>query len=254
MLLNYQYDQLSSEGNQATTVVLIHGLFGSLSNLGMVARPLKEKFNVLQIDVRNHGLSGHSDDMNYQLMSEDVLETLDHLKIQNFIVIGHSMGGKISMKLADLAQARMQKLIVLDVTPIAYQENHHDQIFKALFAVENAQIQTRKEAYEIMHQYLTEEMVIQFLLKSWSKGKWLFNIHALFNHYSDILSWDSQTQNSIPTLFIKGGKSPYISKPEHFEVIQQQFNHLKIEVVDGVGHWLHAEKPDAVNQLIHDFI
>ncbi|MFW2172530.1 alpha/beta fold hydrolase [Acinetobacter guillouiae] len=255
MLLNYQYDQAQdSHGTQKATLVLIHGLFGSLSNLGIIAREFQGKFNLLQIDVRNHGHSAHSDEMNYQLMAQDVLQTLDHLNIEKFIAIGHSMGGKIAMKLADLAQDRMQKMIVLDMTPFAYQENHHDQIFKALFAVENAQIESRKEATEIMRQYLKEEMVIQFLLKSFSKGKWLFNVQALFNHYADILSWENQQVNPIPALFIKGGNSPYISKAEHFSAIETQFNHSQVKVIEQVGHWLHAEKPAVVNQMISGFI
>ncbi|ENU57612.1 alpha/beta fold hydrolase [Acinetobacter guillouiae] len=255
MLLNYQYDQAQdSNGTQKTTLVLIHGLFGSLSNLGIIAREFQGKFNLLQIDVRNHGHSAHSDEMNYQLMAQDVLQTLDHLNIEKFIAIGHSMGGKIAMKLADLAQDRMQKMIVLDMTPFAYQENHHDQIFKALFAVENAQIESRKEATEIMRQYLKEEMVIQFLLKSFSKGKWLFNVQALFNHYADILSWENQQVNPIPALFIKGGNSPYISKAEHFSAIETQFSHSQVKVIEQVGHWLHAEKPAVVNQMISGFI
>ena len=259
MLLNFQYDQAQSTvGSQKPTLVLIHGLFGSLSNLGMIARSFHSNFNILQLDVRNHGHSAHSDEMNYDVMASDVLETIDHLSIQNFIVIGHSMGGKIAMKLADLIQQtdsdRLQKLIILDMSPFAYQENHHDQIFKALFAVENAQVESRKDATEIMRQYLKEEMVIQFLLKSWSKGQWLFNVQALHDHYADILSWDVQPQNTVPTLFIKGGKSPYISKPEHFEAIQTQFSNSTVEVIEGVGHWLHAEKPVEVNGLIAGFI
>jgi esterase len=254
MLLNYQYDLAQSAAENQPTLVLIHGLFGSLSNLGMIARAFQEKFNVLQLDVRNHGHSDHSNEMNYSLMASDVLETLDHLNIQIFFVIGHSMGGKIAMKLADLAQNRIQKMVVLDMTPFAYQENHHDQIFKALFAVENAQLESRKEATELMRQYLKEEMVIQFLLKSFNKGKWLFNVQALFNHYADILSWENQPINSVPALFIKGGSSPYISKPEHLSAIESQFNRSQVQIIEQAGHWLHAEKPTAVNQLISAFI
>lgn len=257
MLLNTQFDQ-QSELNQQPTLVFIHGLFGSLSNLGIIARAFQGKFNILQIDVRNHGLSEHSAEMDYHLMASDVLQTLQHLSIQNVIVIGHSMGGKIAMKLVNLAvnstQLHIEKLIILDMTPFAYQENHHDRIFEALFAVQNAHLESRKDATELMRQYIKEEMVIQFLLKSWSKGKFLFNVDALNNHYADIIAWKIQPSNPIPTLFIKGEKSPYVAKPEHFEAIESQFSNAKIEVVEGVGHWLHAEKPAVVNGLIAEFI
>ena len=45
---------------QGTPLLLIHGLFGSYENLGMIARLLAEQFRVINVDLRNHGRSGHS--------------------------------------------------------------------------------------------------------------------------------------------------------------------------------------------------
>ena len=131
MILNYQLHH--HETSTVSPMLFIHGLFGSLSNLGVLARHFSEQRTAIQIDVRNHGLSGHSSDINYQLMAEDVLETLSSLNVHKFVVVGHSMGGKIAMKLADLAREQTEKLIVLDITPIQYHESHHAKIFKALF-------------------------------------------------------------------------------------------------------------------------
>ena len=127
MILNYQLHH--HETSTVSPMIFIHGLFGSLSNLGVLARHFSEQRTVIQIDVRNHGLSGHSSDINYQLMAEDVLETLSSLNVHKFVVVGHSMGGKIAMKLADLAREQTEKLIVLDITPIQYHESHHTEIF-----------------------------------------------------------------------------------------------------------------------------
>jgi len=235
-------------------MIFIHGLFGSLSNLGILARYFSEQRTVLQIDVRNHGLSGHSSDLNYQFMAEDVLETLSSLNIQKFIVIGHSMGGKIAMKLADLARVQTEKLVVLDITPIQYHESHHTEIFKALFAVQQANVASRLEAAKIMREYIHEEMVIQFLLKSFNKGQWLFNVQALFDHYPDVMDWEKVEKINLPALFLRGGNSFYISKPEHFTAIDEQFCQAKIEVIENTGHWLHGEKPDEVIQHIKTFL
>lgn len=252
MILNHQIQ--IHETSNLTPIVFIHGLFGSLSNLGMLARNFPEQRTVIQLDVRNHGLSGHSAEMNYQVMAADILETLTRLNIQKFIVVGHSMGGKIAMKLADLAQDQVRKVVVLDITPIQYHENHHTEIFKALFAVQQAQVFSRNEAAKIMHDYIQEEMVIQFLLKSFNKGQWLFNMQALFDHYAKIIAWEKIQTNKIPALFLKGGHSPYIARPEHFEAIQEHFSHAKIEVIEQAGHWLHAEKTADVLQHIQSFI
>ncbi len=228
--------------------------FGNLSNLGILARHFSEQRTVIQIDVRNHGLSGHSSDINYQLMAEDVLETLSSLNVHKFVVVGHSMGGKIAMKLADLAREQTEKLVVLDITPIQYHEIHHAEIFKALFAVQQENVASRLEAAKIMRKYLHEEMVIQFLLKSFNKGQWLFNVQALFDHYPDIMAWEKVEKINRPALFLRGGDSFYISKPEHFAAINEQFSQAKIEVIENTGHWLHGEKPDEVIKYMQAFV
>jgi len=235
-------------------MVFIHGLFGSLSNLGILARYFSEQRTVLQIDIRNHGLSAHSSNLNYQLMAEDVIETLSSLNIQKFVIVGHSMGGKIAMKIADLARVKTERLVVLDITPIQYHENHHTEIFKALFAVQQANVTSRLEAAKIMREHIHEEMVIQFLLKSFNKGQWLFNVQALFDHYPDIMAWEKVEKMNQPALFLRGGNSFYISKPEHFAAINEQFSQAKIECIENTGHWLHGEKPDEVIKHMQTFL
>ncbi|QIO05923.1 alpha/beta fold hydrolase [Acinetobacter shaoyimingii] len=251
MILNFQRNE-SLTINTRPTLVLIHGLFGSLSNLGMLARAFENEYDVIQIDVRNHGLSGQSEHMDYAQLAQDIVDTLDHIGIQNFSVIGHSMGGKIAMKLTEIAPERLQKLVVLDMAPFAYQKNNHDEIFKALFAIEQAQITTRKEATEIMKRYIREDMVIQFLLKSFHKGEWLFNVKALFDEYSKIISWENLLPWEKPTLFIRGEKSPYIGEIQR-QAIATQFKNSAVEMVDA-GHWLHAEKTNEVVHFIQDFL
>ena len=253
MLLNSQYSP-ESKLNHHAPILLIHGLFGSLSNLAGIGRELSSEYNIVQIDVRNHGLSPHSSEMTYAAMAEDVIETLDALNIQAFSTIGHSMGGKLAMKLTEIAEQRLQNLIILDMAPVAYHENHHDQIFKALFAVEKANIETRKDAMSVMREFIQEEMVIQFLLKSFSKGQWLFNVNALYQHYADILDWTTLKLWNKPTLFIRGENSPYISKQGYIDEINKQFSKVNIETVEGAGHWLHAEKPEQVMHFIRAFL
>ena len=123
-----------------------------------------------------------------------------------------------------------------------------------MFAVQQAQVASRNEAAKIMREYIQEEMVIQFLLKSFNKGQWLFNVQALFDHYEDITAWNKIEKNELPALFLRGGNSSYISTPEHFEAINQQFAHAQVEVIESAGHWLHGEKTAEVLQHMQNFI
>lgn len=251
MQLNYEFTA-SESNNKKGALVLIHGLFGSLSNLGMLARAFQTEYDIVQIDLRNHGASAHADDMNYAVMAQDVIDTLNHLEIKQFSVIGHSMGGKVAMKLTELAQDRLQHLIVLDMAPVAYSQRHHDAVFEALFAVVEADVSSRQQATEIMLQFIKENGVIQFLLKSFHQGHWKFNLDALYKNYANIINWSEIIPWFKPTLFIRGENSEYLAQESYINAIHKQFANAEIKAVKDAGHWLHAEKTEQVIQLIRD--
>ena len=62
--------QTAQSPNNNSPIVLVHGLFGSLDNLGVLARDLVTDHDILQVDMRNHGLSGRADEMTYAAMAQ----------------------------------------------------------------------------------------------------------------------------------------------------------------------------------------
>ncbi len=66
----------------------------------MQAKALSEQFDILAIDLRNHGRSPHAEAIDYKLMSTDLLELLDSLSLDKVLLMGHSMGGKVAMQFA----------------------------------------------------------------------------------------------------------------------------------------------------------
>lgn len=252
MKLNYV-----RKGNGFPTL-LIHGLFGSLENLNGLAKALEEDREIIAVDVRNHGRSPHADSMSYLEVINDFVALLDELNIDCVEVIGHSMGGKIAMLLALLHPHRVSKLVVLDVAPITY-DARHNKIFDALLSVKLDQIDGRKDADDILAQSISEAGVRQFLLKSLHKDDqgayaWRFNLNTLNQRYDDIVSFpELDTHFDGPTLFVKGALSDYIL-PEHRPQILRYFPNSKARVISGTAHWLHAEKPQMVNQSVRDFL
>ncbi|OCQ51751.1 Esterase YbfF [Photorhabdus australis subsp. thailandensis] len=250
--LNYHM-QAPENPVSTTPVVLIHGLFGDLNNLGVLARDLQQYYPVIQVDVRNHGSSPWIDNIDYHDMAQDIISLLDHLKIQSAIIIGHSMGGKIAMTMTAQAPERIEKIILIDIAPVAYQVRRHDKIFTALNKVTEAGVKTRQDATKIMQEDIQEEGVIQFLLKSFRQGEWKFNLPILINQYEKIIGWQEIPAWPHPALFIRGGLSPYIQE-EYRDDIVRQFPQAKAWVIAGCGHWVHSEKPDAVLRAIHRFL
>lgn len=253
-LLNYQFHPVNNVQNHPT-LVFIHGLFGDMNNLGIIARAFSEQYPILRLDLRNHGQSFHSEEMNYQMMAEDVLAVIDHLNLDKVILIGHSMGGKTAMKCAILRPHLIEKLIVIDIAPVNYGNNGHDTVFAGLFAVSKAQPETRQQAKQVLAEHIPQESVQQFMLKSFdaqAKEKFRFNLTALKQNYTNIMSWENGTFDK-PTLFIRGGLSNYIL-PEYETQILAQFPQANAFTINGSGHWVHAEKADFVIRAIQRFL
>lgn len=234
-------------------VVLIHGLFGDLHNLGVLGRDLQQYFDTIQVDVRNHGDSFRDEHMSYHQMAQDIITLIQSLGYDSAILIGHSMGGKIAMAATAIAPDFIEKVVAIDIAPVAYQVRRHDKIFAALDAVTAGQAKTRQEATVIMRNTINEDGVIQFLLKSFKQGEWKFNLPALKANYEDIIGWQTVPTWNKPVLLIPGGNSPYV-QAEYKEQIAQQFPQAKAWVVADTGHWVHAEKPDHVLRAIHRFL
>lgn len=238
-------------------VLLIHGLFGSLENLNMIARELESHYQVISVDVRNHGSSFHHESMSYSDMATDIFDLLDHLKIDKVSVLGHSMGGKIAMQCALSKAERINKLIVADIAPVLYPP-HHNKIITGLLSIDLTAINNRQDADKQLAKFVEEAGVRQFLLKNLVKGEqgfyWRANINAIESDYQNIAKGQVSSSPFIgETLFIKGGNSTYILA-EHRPVITQLFPNSKGRIIQGTGHWLHAEKPAAFNKIVKDFL
>ena len=234
-------------------IVLVHGLFGSLDNLGILARDLVHDRDILQVDMRNHGLSPRSPEMTYSAMAQDLLDTLNESQIEKATFIGHSMGGKAVMALSALAPERLAGLVAIDIAPVDYHVRRHDEIFAAINAVTDAGAATRQQAAAVMRQHLNEEGVIQFLLKSFVDGQWRFNVPVLWEQYDNIVGWQAVPAWPHPALFIPGGNSPYVTDA-YRDALLAQFPQARAHVIAGAGHWVHAEKPEAVIRAIRRYL
>ncbi|MGL4763461.1 MAG: alpha/beta fold hydrolase [Aeromonas sp.] len=246
------------EQGQGPAVILIHGLFGSLDNLGLLARALGGHYRVISVDLRNHGTSFRSDDMSYPAQAADILALMDHLGLDQAAIVGHSMGGKVGMQLAKLAPARVSRLVVADMAPVAYPHSRHQNVFAGLNATLATLPQSRSDAERILAEHIEIAGVRQFLLKSFAKGddgwQWRFNVPALEENYANIMGWpEDERRFEGPVLFIKGGDSDYM-QPQYSEAALAQFPAAKVRVIAGTGHWLHAEKPMLFNKLVVDFL
>ena len=238
-------------------LIILHGLFGSSDNWQTHAKKLSEKYQVVLVDQRNHGHSGHTEEHNYDLMADDLLELIAEEGMRDVIILGHSMGGKTAMRFAQKSGFLVKGLIIADMGIKAY-PRHHDVIFKGLYNVDVAHCPSRKEAEERLAVYVSEPSTMQFLMKNmyWKEHgllDWRFNLKALDNHIDDVLAALPQEEIDCETLFILGGKSGYVT-PSDFESIREIIPSAQFETIEEAGHWVHAEAPVRFLELLEKYM
>lgn len=240
-------------------LLILHGLFGQSDNWNTLAKQFSEQgLQVYTIDQRNHGLSPHSSTWDYHSMSMDIEELIQDLLLENCILLGHSMGGKTAMQFALEHGDLLDKLIVADMAP-KYYAPHHQAVLQGLQAVDFKKIQNRKEAEDILSQYIDDFGTRQFLLKNifWKDDgimDWRFNLRIIqekIENMGEAIQVDNPCE--VPTLFIRGEKSMYIEDSDLL-TIKDIFPRSYVETIKDAGHWVHAEQPQAFFKAVMDFI
>ncbi|MDR9424643.1 MAG: alpha/beta fold hydrolase [Marinobacter sp.] len=257
--LNYR---ITGEGKP---LIVLHGLFGSLDNLGGITRKLEDGWQIHALDLRNHGSSPHTDEMSYPAMAEDVVAYMDARGIDEASILGHSMGGKVAMQVALSYPERVTSVIAADIAPVSY-EPRHDAILEGLKSLDLAGVTSRREADKRLAEHVDTPGVRQFLLKNLERipeaeqsddqhrFRWRLNLSAIDACYANIAAAPEGTgPYDGPVLFIKGGDSPYIQE-KHQQTIRSLFPAVELKIIAGTGHWLHAEKPDTFAALCRRFL
>lgn len=239
-------------------VILLHGMFGSLSNLGNLARALAPSYRVISVDLRNHGDSPHDSAMDIPVMALDVVELMADLGIHSAHLIGHSLGGKLAMQVALNNPQLVATLVVADIAPVSYPQSN-SLVVDSLEALDSQRIASRADANQILAEYIEDATTRAFILKNLQRNaagalQLKLNVASIVANYSTRLVEAPQGDSfNGPALFIKGELSAYI-QDRHRDLIRQLFPASDLEVVEGVGHWLHAEKPQLFNSLVIDFL
>lgn len=244
-------------GEHGDPFIILHGLLGSSDNWHTVGKKLGNSFRVFALDARNHGRSPHDDVMTYDAMAEDVREFMEEKHFARAHLLGHSMGGKTAMHFALRYPERIEKLIVADIAPRAY-DRHHDDIFDAITSLELHRFSSRSEINKELSERIPSEATRQFVMKNLVRDdtgrfRWKINLSAILKYYDTInAALDTSKQFDKPVLFVKSNTSGYLTMEDEAQ-IKKMFPRARIVGID-VGHWIHAEAPDEFTTIVKDFV
>ena len=246
---------------QGKALIILHGLFGSLSNWGWHSKQLAKTFAVYGLDLRNHGDSPHANALNYRVMADDVREFMRSAGIEECAFIGHSMGGKVAMQLALSHPELLTRLMVVDIAPVAYPPATDGQmdVLAGMEAMEVEALSSRKEAEQRLVATIEDEATRKFVLTNLIRNeaggyRWRLNLASIRDNYDRLrekpLLGEAFTK---PTLFVKGALSNYIQAQNEEEILDL-FPRASVKTIMQAGHWLHAERPQAFQKIATDFL
>ncbi|MEI7947066.1 MAG: alpha/beta fold hydrolase [bacterium] len=247
-----------SEGVGPKTLVVLHGLMGSMDNWRAVQLALAAHARVVCLDLANHGKSPHIATFTLHSMAMDVCETMDHLGIERAFVMGHSLGGKVAMLMGSEWPERVQGLVIVDIMPGAFAPAHLF-VLRACQSLDLGQATSRAQLDAALAENILQPETRSFLLKNVVRDEagrfsWRVPLDYLIANYKVVsdavplaLSYEG------PVLVVAGGKSLF--KVQHHEAdMRKHFPTMKFTLFPDAGHLLHIEEPQHFTNVVQKFL
>lgn len=245
---------VTGSATDAPPLLIVHGLFGSARNWGVIAKRMAQDRQVLSVDMRNHGQSPRAATQSYADMADDLAEVIA-AHGGRADVVGHSMGGKAAMVLALSEPALVNRLVVADIAPVAYSHTQA-HLIQAMRGLDLSRIENRADADRLLAPYVEDAGVRAFLLQSLDVGAraWRLNLDVLEAEMPKIIGFPALSGSFAgPTLFLSGATSDYVL-PAYRAAIKTLFPAARFAKIPGAGHWLHAEKPREFEAALRVFL
>jgi esterase len=247
MSLDLAFDEFGSEG---PPLLILHGLYGSGTNWRSLARRLAASAHVFTVDLRNHGRSPWADTMAYADMAADVARLIDARGLDRPSLMGHSMGGKVAMALALTQPQKVGRLVVVDIAPVSYPDRM-SAYAQAMQQVDVAHAVTRSAIRGALLGPVGDASVTAFLMQNLvdrdGRFDWRVNLAAILREMPVITGFPAELQTlrfDGPCAAIAGAKSSYVDPPDA-RVFAPMFPSMQVQVIEGAGHWVHADQPEA---------
>jgi pimeloyl-ACP methyl ester carboxylesterase len=240
-------------------VVVLHGLLGSSRNWQTAGRGLAASLHVCALDLRNHGASFRAPEMDYGTLAGDVVAWLDAAGWARAHVVGHSMGGKVAMRLACEHPARVDRLVVVDIAPKACWPAR-DPAVEAVVGLEVETLGSRQEAEERLAASVPDAALRRFLLTNLERTpegryRWSIDVGAIAAALP-VLRGDSLREGGVSeaeTLFVVGGRSRSFA-PEDEAPARKRFPRARIVRFAESGHNPHIDAGEAFVREVASFL
>jgi len=258
-------------GDRGSLVVFAHGLFGQGRNWNQIGKALAhpsgahadraDAHRVLLVDLPHHGRSAWADHFDYLQVAEQVAQLLD--AGDPAALVGHSLGGKVAMVLALRHPELVERLCVVDVSPVTYDHlSQFERYVAAMKGLDLDSLSRRSDADQALAESVRDATVRGFLLQNLRRDgdgwRWQVNLDVLGAALPEIGGWPEQQLAGTPpyqgpVLWVAGARSDYIT-PAYAEAMERWFPSTRRVTVKDAGHWVHSEQPEVFLQILRRFL
>jgi pimeloyl-ACP methyl ester carboxylesterase len=250
-------------GDHGSPVVFLHGLFGQGRNWTQIGKTLAGEHRVTLVDLPHHGRSPSSESFEY----EDVVAQVAQLLSSDdpVALVGHSLGGKVAMLLTLLHPDLVERLCVVDMSPVDYEKSPAGGLARyaqALLALDLDAIDSREDADRALAAEVDEPTVRAFLLQNLRRDgdgwRWQANLEVLERDMEEIAEWPDELVADAapyegPVLWLAGGRSDYVTD-DYVPAMSRWFPKVRRVTVKQAGHWVHSEEPEIVIEALQRFL
>ena len=234
-------------------LVLVHGYLGG-QNMWKFQEELKHDYELIMPSLAGYGESANlTAPSTIRENAEQVFELLNHLNIDTFYLLGHSMGGMIVQEMAALRPIRVEKLICFGTGSIGVLPNRFETIEESRHKIKTIGIKETREniAKTWFVDYLKGEGY-QLCLEEGAKA----TTQAALASLDAWDSWDGRRQLSeisSPTLILWSNKDRSYDLNQQ-NILNQGIKNSRLEIIKDCAHNSHMEKPILVNNAIKQFL
>tara|TARA_B110000971_G_C19838821_1_gene421567 strand:- start:45 stop:803 length:759 start_codon:yes stop_codon:yes gene_type:complete len=237
-----------------TPLVLVHGFLGSSDMWIPQVNYLKEDFRVLIPALPGFGKSNRIKSCDsIECMAKTILESLELKKIDNFNLLGHSMGGMIAQEMTKLVGGKILKLICYGTGPRGSIPGRFETIDQSREKLKTNGLEST--AHRIAKTWFIKEDKAKYFYLCDEAAKQT-SIEAADNGLVAMKNWsgvDNLKDIKNKTLIIWGDKDKAYNYNQ-VETLNNNIPNSELKVIEGCSHNVHLEKPDAFNKTITEFL
>ncbi len=236
-------------GDHEKTLVFVHGWSCDRSYWNNQVEEFAKKYRVVNIDLAGHGESGSGrDDWTIPAFGADVAAVVNKLKLANVILVGHSMGGPVNIEAALLLGDKVVALIGVDDYQNFEWTMDPEQLPGFITPFEKEFVSSTRHFVKSMFLETADSALVEKIATDMALSPPEMAISAIKNNvlYDDVTALKDMR---LPIRAISSDQYP--TDVEGNNEIAESF---AVEIMSGVGHFLHMEKPEEFNNLLHKTI